>query len=419
MRVWLRTFGCRANHYDTEAVRGMIEVAGHEIVDDPACADLAVFNSCAVTGEAQADLRQAVRRAARANPRLSSAVMGCVGALDDPAASASLRTLPTVDRVIAGADLPAIAELLALDAVPAGVRTRHQGTTRAVLRVQDGCDERCTFCATRLARGANRSRAIPELIAEAQALAEHHPEIVITGIHIGTYGHEAGSSLGVLLAALVHAVPRVRFRLSSIEATEIDDRLAEYLTGDPTRVAPYLHAPLQSGSNRVLRRMGRHWYTAERYAAAIERLVAGGTPFGVGADVIAGFPGETDADHAATCALIERLPFTGLHVFPYSSRPGTAAERLAGQVRPAVGARRARELRALGAAKVSAYEARRVDGRCDVIAMGPDRAGQRAGLTEDYLEVAVRDPRIVRGDRFSGILRRRGAALVAEPVHPS
>src|SRR5205085_8016904 len=143
-------------------------------------------------------------------------------------------------------------------------------------------------------------------------------EIVLTGIHIGTYGADIESSLGTLVERLMNDVPSVRFRLSSVEATEVDDRLFELLTSGDHRITPYLHAPLQSGSDRLLKRMGRHWYTAESYATAIERIAAKTSIFGLGADIIVGFPGETDADYAATEQLIERLPFTYLHVFVYS-----------------------------------------------------------------------------------------------------
>ena len=173
MNVYLRTFGCRANHYDTEAVRTMLEASGHAIVDAPADADVAVFNSCAVTSDAEAELRKVVRRAAREQPGLRSVVMGCAAALDDDRPVAvQLRSLPTVSDVIGGADLPAIAAALDLTASEDSLRTRVQTSTRALLRIQDGCDEHCTFCATTLARGANRSRPIDEIVREAIVLAE-------------------------------------------------------------------------------------------------------------------------------------------------------------------------------------------------------------------------------------------------------
>ncbi len=411
MKVYLRTFGCRANQADSEAVRALVTAAGHEIVATAPGADAAVFNSCAVTSQAEADLRQAVRRAAREAPGAQAVVMGCVAGLADR--RAALAALPGVSHVVPGGDALAVADALGIapGAGPARVGGRQQGT-RALLRIQDGCDEHCTFCATTMARGANRSRPAEVLVREAAALAEHHPEIVLTGIHIGTYGADCGTSLGALVERLVREVPRVRFRLSSVEATEVDDRLAALLTAGDGRVAPFLHAPLQSGSAALLRRMGRHWYTPERYAACVERLAAGSAAFGLGADVITGFPGETDDDHARTVALCARLPFTYLHVFPFSRRPGTAALRLPDPVAPAVARARAAELRALAARKRSRYAASRAGGRADIVVVG--RGGERRGLTEDYLTVRLADPTLPSGHRFVARLGAgAGGSLVA------
>ena len=200
MNVYLRTFGCRANQYDTEAVRTLVEASGHAVVDTIDHADAAVFNSCAVTTDAEAELRKVVRRAARLRPELKSVVMGCAAALDDTRpAQLQLRALPTVERVIGGADLAAIASALDLAPSDSAVLTIYQSGTRALLRIQDGCDEHCTFCATTMARGANRSRSVDDIVREATVLAERHAEIVITGIHIGTYGADTGSSLGALM----------------------------------------------------------------------------------------------------------------------------------------------------------------------------------------------------------------------------
>jgi threonylcarbamoyladenosine tRNA methylthiotransferase MtaB len=415
VKVYLRTFGCRANHYDTEVVRAMVETNGHAIVASPADADVAVFNSCAVTSDAEAELRKVVRHAARQQPMLRSVVMGCAAALDDDRTEAlRIRSLPTVQRVIAGADLPAIADALGLAPVAMTVLTRAQSGSRALLRIQDGCDEHCTFCATTLARGANRSRPTDDLVREATVLSERHAEIVITGIHIGTYGADIGSSLGALMQRLVRDVPSVRFRLSSIEATEVDDALIELFVGAPRQLVPHVHAPLQSGSDRVLRRMGRHWYSASTYASAIERLAPGMPVLGLGADVIAGFPGETNQDHAATVELIERLPFTYLHVFPYSRRPATAADRLRDHLDPPVVSERAAELRDLGARKAVAYRAGRSGGIADVITIGGRR--EREAVTGDYLTVFPTDPGIPRGARFTARLALEHDRLLAVSV---
>lgn len=411
MKVHLRTFGCRANQYDTEAVRGMIEGSGGEIVATAAEADVVVFNSCTVTADAEADLRRAVRGAQK-----PAIVMGCAAARS----GATIAALPHVSHVVAGADLPAMAAALGLDRARADERPAVQTGARALLRIQDGCGEHCTFCATTLARGEHRSRSADAIIREALALADAHPEIVITGIHIGSYGSEHGSSLGALVARLVREVPAVRFRLTSIEATEVDDQLAELFADDPRRVAPHLHAPLQSGSDAVLKRMGRYWYTGATYAAAVDRLVrrvaqAGrAAHFALGADVMTGFPGETDADHQTTMALVRSLPFTSLHVFPYSARPGTAAARLPQPVDARLSRQRAAELRALATTVGAAHRAARDGQVADIVVIGDGH--RRTGLTEDYLSVMLPEPAAPRRARFSARLVAHDDQLTVLPA---
>ena len=409
MKLYLRTFGCRANQYDSETVRAMVEQQGGEIVSAPEDADIAVFNSCAVTADAVADLRQQIRGAARRNDRLRSVVMGCASGLGG-SARASIAALPSVQAIVHGVDLDAIAQAIGIASGRAVVPARQSGA-RALLRIQDGCDEHCTFCATTLARGAHRSRDADAIVSEASALADHHGEIVLTGVHIGGWGRELGASLGALVERLVREVPRVRFRLTSIEATEVDERLGELLVGTPGRIAPHLHAPLQSGSDRLLRRMGRHWYTARRYAAAIERIAAAASVFALGGDVITGFPGEREDDHRETVALIQSLPFTSLHVFPYSERPDTAAQRLPQLVSGRVSRARAAELRDLAALKADAHVKSRVRGDADVIVI---RDGEvRRGLTEDYLDVGLEGATPGRSERFAATLALHDGALVA------
>jgi threonylcarbamoyladenosine tRNA methylthiotransferase MtaB len=335
--------------------------------------------------------------------------MGCAAAVPVRDESvAPLATLPRVEAVIPGADVEAIAAALGITRRNPAASTTHQTGARALLRIQDGCDEHCTFCATTMSRGANRSRSIDSIVEEAAQLADVHPEIVITGIHIGTYGRDVGESLSSLIETLILKVPRVRFRLTSVEATEVDQRLGELLTADPARLAPHIHAPLQSGSNAVLRRMGRHWYDARSYEDSLLRIIDGSMPFALSADVIAGFPGETDADHQETVAMIQRLPFTSLHVFPYSPRPGTAALRLRPQVSGAVARQRAEELRGIARAKSAAYELSRVGGFCDVVVTERGK-----GLTEDYLSITIPDATIARRSRFAGVLGKEDGSLIA------
>ena len=399
MNVYFHTFGCKANQYDTDIVRHAFADQGAVVVDDPAAADLAIVNSCTVTHESEAKLRRLVRHVSRVG-HAETIVMGCAAALDGGAIAA----LPSVGAVVPNADPATVLRAAGVSSPPGPLSTLRRGGTqgkhRALLKIQDGCDEHCTFCATTLARGENRSRGVAELVEEARALAQHHAEIVLTGVHIGTYGQDRGltdpgrqpgvnppeRTLGHLLERLVEAVPNVRFRLSSVEATEVDDTLARLLIEAPRHVAAHLHAPLQSGSDRVLKRMGRHWYTAASYRARIEWLAVRLPVFGLGADVIAGFPGETDDDHDATVALLHALPFAYLHVFPFSVRPDAPAARLAGQVSPDLIKVRARQLRELGESKAQAYRARRVGQRADGVVSG--RIGGRVDvLTEDYLSV--------------------------------
>jgi len=389
VNVYFHTFGCKANQYDTELVRQAFADQGAVVVDDPAGADVAVVNSCTVTHESEVKMRGFVRRLARTG--VETVVMGCAAALDD----GKIAALPSVRAVVGGADPVRVLRAVGFQIPRVDTLLRHfRANARASLKTQDCCDEHCTFCATTIARGVNRSRPIPELVREARALAERHAEIVLTGVHIGTYGkdRETGNgkgetcSLGELLDALVSAVPQVRFRLSSIEATEVDDTIARLLIEAPRHVAAHLHAPLQSGSNRVLKRMGRHWYTAESYRARIDWLAERLPVFGLGADVIAGFPGESDADHEATVGLIEALPFTYLHVFPFSVRPGAAAAKLQAQLPPGAVKERARELRELGDTKQRAYRARRTRRSADGVVSGR-REGKVEVVTEDYLSV--------------------------------
>ena len=388
MNVFFHTFGCKANQYDTDRVRQAFDASGATVVDDPALADLAVINSCTVTGESEVKLRRFVRHVAKAG-HAQTIVMGCAAALDNGAIAA----LPSVRAVVANAEPGMVLRAAGFDDVGAQhAAPLRTAKTRALLKIQDGCDEHCTFCTTTLARGNNRSRSVAELIEEARWLAQQHAEIVLTGVHIGTYGTDVRGascvvrSLGGLVEALIEGVPSVRFRLGSVEATEVDDILARLLIDAPRNLAAHLHAPLQSGSNRVLKRMGRHWYTAESYRARIEWLAERLPVFGLGADVIAGFPGETEPDHHASLSLLRALPFTYLHVFPFSVRPDAPAARLPGQLPPEVIRERAHELRELGEAKAAAHRQCRRGQTADGVVTG-HRKGQIEVMTEDYLSV--------------------------------
>jgi threonylcarbamoyladenosine tRNA methylthiotransferase MtaB len=311
--------------------------------------------------------------------------MGCAATLDD----GTIAALPNVADVLDGINPERILHALGLPPIepPSTLRSFDRGT-RAWLKVQDGCDEHCTFCATTLARGDSRSRAPEEIVTEAHALAAHHQEIVLTGVHIGAYGDDRADGVGLssLVETLVRSVPRTRFRLTSVEATQVDDALVELMAAVPDRVAPHLHAPLQSGSDKVLRRMGRHWYTATTYRTRIEQLAERLDPLGLGADIMVGFPIENDDDFALTRELVEALPFTYVHVFPYSERAGTSAPRLGPPTDPQRAAARSAELRAIVDEKAARHRHARAGERADVVLLR--RSGGRfEGLTEDYLTV--------------------------------
>lgn len=399
MRVYYHTFGCKANQYDTERMRQEGEARGARTVPSWTEAEVCVVNTCTVTNQADAEARRFVRRLARERPGLRVIVAGCSAALR----AADYRGMEEVAGVVEGHDPVRVAGALRSDApVQLGLRApldridsepiggellrRREGASRGWLKVQDGCDRKCSFCATRLARGVSRSRPPAEVVAEARALAMVHPELVVTGIHIGHYGRdlEPRWTLARLLALLLERVPDVRFRLGSVEATEVDEDLLAILADSHGRMAPHLHMPLQSGADPVLRRM-RRWHTREEYRRRTWEIVERVGLMGLGADVITGFPGETDADHGTTLELVEELPFTYLHVFPYSPREGTPAADLAEPVPQRVAGERSRELRTLAHEKGRAYRASRVGGAAEVVLEG--RGG--TALTGDYLRVGT------------------------------
>jgi threonylcarbamoyladenosine tRNA methylthiotransferase MtaB len=425
VRVHYHTFGCKANQYDTERMRQEAEARGASTTDDRADAVVCVLITCTVTNQADAVARGLFRRLGREHPDARVVVAGCSAALKedlyrampgvvevvpghDPVSVA--RSLVAVDggATHSGADAPRLAQIelragfdrIATEPIGGELLRRRRGSARGWLKVQDGCDRKCSFCATRLARGASRSRSPDEVVAEARVLAASHAELVLTGIHIGQYGHdtEPRSSLSRLCARLLREVPEVRFRLGSVEATEVDDLLLDLLANQGGRLAPHLHMPLQSGADPVLRRM-RRWHTRSQYRTRVLEIAERVAPLGLGADVITGFPGETDADHAETRALIDELPFTYLHVFPFSPRDGTSAATLDAVVPQRISGERARELRELGQAKGVAHRAARLGTSAEVVLEGEGRSG----LTEDYLRVEVPaaavtpSARVVRG----------------------
>jgi threonylcarbamoyladenosine tRNA methylthiotransferase MtaB len=278
------------------------------------------------------------------------------------------------------------------------------GRSRAFLKIQDGCQHRCAFCVVPLARGTSRSRDVDLVVDRARALvAAGHAEIVLTGVDLGHYGADLvpRSTLAALLRRLVELRGLRWIRMSSILPAYLTPDLLDVVTGSAA-IAPHLHVPLQSGSDRVLRRMRRP-YTVAMYRALVERLTTAIPRLGLGADVIAGFPGESEADFRDTMAAIDGLPLTYLHVFPYSDRPGTEAARLDGRPAPGAVTERARRLRGLGAAKNLAFRRRLVGRTEDVLALHvrDRRSGGLLGLTGNYVEVAFEG-----GDELKGTVTR-------------
>ena len=283
----------------------------------------------------------------------------------------------------------------ALDAAPLA---RTTGRSRAFLKLQDGCQHRCAFCIVPLARGPSRSRPPHVVVDLAQALVTAgHPEITLTGVDLGHYGADLTprTSLAALLRELV-ALRGLRWvRLSSILPAYFTPELLDVVTAAPA-IAPHFHVPLQSGSDRILRRMRRP-YNVAMYRSVVDRMVAAIPAAGLGADVIVGFPGETEADFQATCRLVEMLPFTYLHVFTYSDRPGTEAARLDGHVDAATMSARSRVLRGLAEAKSAAFR-RMLRGTVQevVVLETRDRAtGSLVGLSGNYVEVAFEGPDVL------------------------
>ena len=428
--VHLVTFGCRANQYDTERIRQELEGAGWGIEAQAKNAQAVVINTCTVTARADAEAARLIRRLKSERPDLPIVVAGCSAARYPDRYGQSVGTTGVVaghdpSEVRSSLDKVAGAPVLAELQMGRPARERHEAApvllerrmagTRGWLKIQDGCDRKCSFCATRLARGVSRSRPVDDILAEARQLAEHHPELALTGIHIGHYGHDLSerTSLGALVSGLLEAVPQVRVRLGSVEATEVDDALFDALTSEAApggRLAAHLHMPLQSGADPVLRRM-RRWHTREDYRRRALEIAEALPVLGLGADIITGFPGETDADHQDTVRLVEELPFTYLHVFPFSPREGTVAEELARElpVPQRVAADRARELREIGQAKGEAYLTSRVGARVEVVVERERPDGTALGLTEDYLRLPVEGAWGGEGPRMdSGVIRREG-----------
>ena len=384
MNVYLESIGCKLNQSEIESVARSLHHAGHRVVYDPVEADICLFNSCAVTQTAAKKTRQALRRLARQNPQAVVVAMGCYVELW-PEQLGEIEGI----RLLAGPDVKTdILHALGLSAGPAAGEPLARRRTRAFVKVQDGCDNHCTYCVVRIARGRERSRPLDDILAEIGQLAgEGVQEIVLTGVHVGAYGHDRGLDLVALVRAILDAGTTPRLRLSSIEPWHLQPRFLE-LWQDP-RLCRHLHLPLQSGCDATLQRMGRR-YTAAEFARLVEQARARIADLAVTTDVMVGFPGETDAEFAESLRFVEQIGFSRLHVFRYSRRPGTPAARLPDQVPAEVSGRRSDQMQELGARLGQRVRETMLGRVFPVLWETRDEAGGRwSGLTDNYVRVVL------------------------------
>ncbi len=391
--------GCRLNAADIEGLTRQVSGAGHHVVWDPTDAETIVLNSCAVTAQAVRRSHQRLRALHRANPNAALAVTGC-WATADPGGVGVVEgvrwVLPNSEKATGVARVlssePALGDAL-VGPRPAPWSPGRWGHTRAFLGVQDGCDHACTYCVTRLLRGPGRSLPICDAMAAARERVDSGArELVLTGVSLGSYGRDLGleDGLAQLVAAIFAKTDLPRLRFSSIEPWDVSPALIALW--QDRRLCRQLHIPLQSGSDRVLRRMGRRM-TARAFRRLAEEARHVSPDIALTTDIIVGFPGETEGDFAETMRLVEDVGFSRLHVFPYSERPGTAAVRLPDRVPVTIRRARARQLRALGDTLAAAYRARFVGQILPVLWEPRNRAGEWVGLTDTYLEVRMRDDR--------------------------
>jgi len=388
-RVAFLTFGCKTNWADTVRLQNALPEHLWVIVEPDDAPDVVVVNSCTVTARGDADLRKAVRRFQARRPGARVLVTGCTAEVYPERLAADLpgvelygvsrrhELFEALGASAEGSDWPDP------QALATGPRTR------AFLKIQEGCDYTCSYCIVPTARGRTRSLALErvrELVEHAAQLGLG--EVVLTGIHLGFYGRDQQppTDLVALLDRLAGLPGLPRVRLSSVEPNEVDARLVDALARHRW-IAPHLHVPLQAGDDGVLAAMRRR-YTTDGARAAIERLAVLG-PIGLGTDLVVGFPGETDTAFQATLAFVSGLPFTYLHVFSYSPRPGTDAERLPDRVPGDVVRERVAALRALSDQKRAAFAAGHVGQRHEVLVEEVVAPGVVAGYTGTYLRARL------------------------------
>ncbi len=408
------TFGCRLNAYESEVMRARARAAG--------LTEGVIVNTCAVTGEAERQARQAIRRARRQNPEATIIATGCAAQLDPEGYAA----MPEVDRVIGNrekltldglapdaGERIAVGDIMAVRETAGHLLAGYEARSRAFVQVQNGCDHRCTFCIIPFARGPSRSVPLGAIAAEVRALvANGHNEVVLSGVDLGHYGADLPGRppLGEAVRRLLQAVPELpRLRLSSIDPVEIDPVL-ERLFGDEPRLMPHLHLSLQAGDDMVLKRMKRRHSRAD-VLTLCQRLRSLRPEIAFGADLIAGFPTETQAMHENTRRLIADAGLVWLHVFPYSPRPGTPAARMP-QVPVAERRARAAELRTAAEGPRQRFLEGRIGGESRVLLEKPD-SGRDECFAEVALDRSAGEPGALVQARISGVA---GGRLIGTPA---
>jgi threonylcarbamoyladenosine tRNA methylthiotransferase MtaB len=418
----IEQFGCRATQADGAAIERQLREQGCTRTQADS-ADVVVLNTCTVTAAADAQARDAIRKIHAACPGTRIIVTGCYA----QRAPEEIAALPGVTLVVGNSHKPQIPSLLHSVAASALLphqqdRTRYSSApiltgdifatksvlvapvlggeadhTRPTLKIQDGCNSRCSFCVIPFVRGKSRSLPVASVLCEIRNLSERgFREIVLSGINLGSYGRDLWPRVEFLdlLRQILEQTDVQRLRISSIEPLDVTRDLID-LFASSRRIAPHFHMPLQSASDRMLAAMHR-WYRAEHYSRRVE-LVREALPHAaLGADVLTGFPGETELDHSATLRFIDERPFTYLHVFSYSSRPGTEAAELRNHLTGSVVKRRARELRALGEQKSAAFRGSQIGRNLEVLTLhrrANDRPGHTPALSQNYLSVMI--PRVL------------------------
>ena len=395
------TLGCKVNQTESEAMAQLFRGAGYQVVDSSAEADVAVVNTCTVTNTGDSKSRQVIRRMIKAHPESVVVVMGCYA----QTAPGEVLGIEGVDLVLGTQDRMKILEWIErvkAERTPQNAVRRiweakgfeelpqlsEEHRTRAFLKIQEGCNQFCTYCIIPFARGPVRSRLPENALSEARRLVEAgYPEIVLTGIHTGYYGQDLGEewNLARLVRELVTIPGLHRLRLSSIEPMEYTEELVESIISSD-KVCPHVHMPLQSGSDSVLARMHRP-YALDEYRALLERLRQRIPDLAVTTDIIVGFPGETEEDHASTIEFVKSCGFSGTNVFPYSKRKGTPAADYPDQVSKKLKEQRVKDLLAVARASQEAFVRRFIGKPVEVLIEWIDPQGFAIGHTPHYIQV--------------------------------